>query len=132
VKWNGRQIRNAFQSALAMAEYEARKAAQKKGKNEDDCQVVLGRSQFETIAKTVRNFDKYIEETLGLTYEQKAQLDALRALQKRTEKKEKKEKGRKKDKGKKKKKKNVSSDESSSSSASEHISDSNSSSSDSD
>ena len=53
-RWNGRQIRNAFQTAVAMGEYHARE-------NEDasdydakkDVKIKIGREQFRMIAKKI-------------------------------------------------------------------------------
>ncbi|KAF1952473.1 hypothetical protein CC80DRAFT_507946 [Byssothecium circinans] len=60
-KWNGRQIRNAFHTAIAMAEFDAQqKTGDKHGK------VVLSHKQFATIAKTVEAFDVYMHDTMGV------------------------------------------------------------------
>ncbi|KAL1638572.1 hypothetical protein SLS58_008785 [Diplodia intermedia] len=50
--WNGRQIRNAFMSAIALADYEANKA----GKD----MVVLTREHFKIVAKASNDFDNYL------------------------------------------------------------------------
>lgn len=44
--WNGRQIRNAFQTAITLAEYEARQSGTKV--------VVLAKKQFEEVAAASR------------------------------------------------------------------------------
>lgn len=66
-RWNGRQIRNAFHTALAMAEYDARTKIAGLDPTDpkaysQDCKapVKLGRSQFEAIANTVSLFDDYL------------------------------------------------------------------------
>jgi hypothetical protein len=51
--WNGRQIRNAFQSAYALAVYEAR----------DKSRIKLKVSNFEEVAKFANMFNKYLFET---------------------------------------------------------------------
>lgn len=65
-----RQIRNAFQTAIALAEYEARKPGAGL--------VTLGRKQFETIAKASKEFDRYLKETTGQTEAGQAKIDGLR------------------------------------------------------
>jgi len=66
-RWNGRQIRNAFHTAVALAEYEAREqlvgldvSDPNAYKKEIDIAVKLGRAQFEKVARTVTQFDKYM------------------------------------------------------------------------
>jgi hypothetical protein len=73
-RWNGRQIRNAFHTAIAMAEFDARK----KEEGEEPTKIILGREQFEKIASTVRDFDKYLIETVGTTFEERAAKEGLR------------------------------------------------------
>ena len=53
LNWNGRQIRNAFQTAIALAEYDARTGET----------PVLDRKQFEIIATASRDFDQYLKDT---------------------------------------------------------------------
>lgn len=70
-RWNGRQIRNAFQTATALAEYEAA-AAQKSP-------AMLEVSHFETVAEASLQFDMYIAETIGGDAAQRALLEQTRA-----------------------------------------------------
>lgn len=70
-RWNGRQIRNAFQTATALAEYEAA-AAQKSP-------AMLEVGHFETVAEASLQFDMYIAETIGADAAQRALLDRSRA-----------------------------------------------------
>ena len=63
-RWNGRQIRNAFQTATALAEYGAA-AAQKSP-------ATLEASHFETVAEASFQFDMYIAETMGADAAQRA------------------------------------------------------------
>jgi hypothetical protein len=83
-RWNGRQIRNAFQTALAMAEYEARhpenppSKVDKTATKEGPVKVRLSAKQFVVIASTILSFDKYIQDTIGMTYERQAFVDSLR------------------------------------------------------
>ena len=115
-RWNGRQIRNAFHTAVAMAEFSAR--VQKDGKGYDerkDVEITVGRAEFEKIATTARQFDEYMYETMGTTYEDKAFKEGLRKKQQKKEEEEKEKKNRKK----KKKQTKSKSDSDSSSSESE-------------
>ncbi|KAI1142730.1 hypothetical protein F5Y05DRAFT_129218 [Hypoxylon sp. FL0543] len=74
--WNGRQIRNAFQSALALADF----AAQDTGKP-----PTLSFEQFDTIARASLEFDHYLHNTHGLDEEKMAARDRVRGAYKRTE-----------------------------------------------
>lgn len=51
-----RQIRNAFQTAIALVEYEARQSRAKK--------PTLGKKQFRIVAKASAEFDEYLQRTL--------------------------------------------------------------------
>lgn len=62
--WNGRQIRNAFQTAITLAEYEATKNKKK---------IVVKQSHFEKVVKLSTEFDAYLKRTW------KASADALAA-----------------------------------------------------
>lgn len=70
-RWNGRQIRNAFQTATALAEYEA--AAVQKSP------AMLEVGHFETVAEASLQFDMYIAETIGADAAQRALLEQTRA-----------------------------------------------------
>ncbi|KAG5763453.1 hypothetical protein H9Q72_008443 [Fusarium xylarioides] len=59
--WNGRQIRNTFQTAIALAEHQS--MTQSPG----DPQPILGKEQFEAVARGFMQFDEYISKTLGAT-----------------------------------------------------------------
>lgn len=77
LQWNGRQIRNAFQTALALAEFETQKARRKK-KAEEDSVVTISAKHFQTIALASREFDEYLQQTHGRTEENQAQYDRMR------------------------------------------------------
>lgn len=68
-----RQVRNAFQTAIALAEHKS-----KTGKPGDPLPV-LGEAQFKVIASGFEKFDEYLIETLGATEGQKASKDEWRA-----------------------------------------------------
>ncbi|KAI9810741.1 MAG: hypothetical protein M1827_006079 [Pycnora praestabilis] len=69
LRWNGRQIRNAFQSALAIAEYSVREGAIAK----------LETSHFEKVAKASSEFDYYLWKVhRGRTDADKAYSNMLR------------------------------------------------------
>ncbi|CAM1503810.1 Fc.00g014010.m01.CDS01 [Cosmosporella sp. VM-42] len=68
--WNGRQIRNAFQTALALAEFKAQDSENK--------QPVIGKDQFKTIAIASEQFDLYLKSTHGMDEERIAQRDRVR------------------------------------------------------
>jgi len=68
-RWNGRQIRNAFQTAIALAEYDA-----SDNKSDDDhaaeatrkasC-ITLRKKHFEIVAKASLDFDRYLNAVYG-------------------------------------------------------------------
>lgn len=54
--WNGRQIYNACQTAVAIAQFQAK-----------DGKAKMTEAHFDTIAKASRQFDEYLEQVLGGT-----------------------------------------------------------------
>ncbi|CAG9987560.1 unnamed protein product [Clonostachys byssicola] len=56
--WNGRQIRNAFQTAIALVEYDVSQM------QPGDPKPSLGKKQFEVVAEGSRQFDDYLMRTL--------------------------------------------------------------------
>jgi len=61
-RWNGRQIRNAFQTAIALAEFEARGATDE---DNEGTVTTLREKHFSTVAKASLDFDQYLEEVFG-------------------------------------------------------------------
>lgn len=57
--WNGRQIRNAFQTAMALAEYAASTSTPSNPRPK------LNRTQFKKVAKTSMDFDAYLQSVWG-------------------------------------------------------------------
>ena len=70
-RWNGRQIHNAFQTAAALAEYEAME------NNEDRAKLEV--AHFKTVADASHQFDRYIAETIGGNDAERALNDRERA-----------------------------------------------------
>ncbi|KAL9121891.1 MAG: hypothetical protein Q9187_001547 [Circinaria calcarea] len=60
--WNGRQIRNAFQTAVALAEYDAYKVKEKYNVAETPH---LKDSHFKQVARASKDFDKYLKAVWG-------------------------------------------------------------------
>ncbi|KAI0593411.1 hypothetical protein F4775DRAFT_578016 [Biscogniauxia sp. FL1348] len=75
--WNGRQIRNAFQSALALADFKVRDTP---GKSPE-----ISMEQFHTIATASREFDRYLHVTHGADEDKIAQQDKTRGAYKQTD-----------------------------------------------
>jgi hypothetical protein len=65
-----RQIRNAFQTAITLAEYDARQPGAE--------HITLGRAQFKIVAESSKEFDIYMKETLGATDADLARREDLR------------------------------------------------------
>jgi hypothetical protein len=67
-RWNGRQIRNAFQIASSLARYQVLvDHAEQLKKNPDAVQAtpVLDEEQFNKVERATEAFNKYMKETLG-------------------------------------------------------------------
>lgn len=82
--WNGRQIRNAFQTAIALAEWDAYQA-QLKYKFPTMPTPRLEHEHFERVAKASKHFDAYLKETqvgtaADLAFENRERRDDFRGL----------------------------------------------------
>ncbi|KJK68699.1 hypothetical protein P875_00075807 [Aspergillus parasiticus SU-1] len=73
-RWNGRQIRNAFLIASALAHYERTHNIKKNGNSCD-----LSAQHFKTVVKAGTGFEKYLLMTRGMTNQQAAFLHCTRA-----------------------------------------------------
>ncbi|PSN71695.1 hypothetical protein BS50DRAFT_515500 [Corynespora cassiicola Philippines] len=56
--WNGRQIKNAFMSAIALAQYEAKKNPS--GDSDTPTRVILSKKHFNTVETASKAFDDYL------------------------------------------------------------------------
>ncbi|KAJ5965533.1 hypothetical protein N7481_012247, partial [Penicillium waksmanii] len=72
-RWNGRQIRNAFQIAAALARFEMRTVAKKREMEKipnatpEALQGELRARHFRAVAETSHHFEMYMNETMGKT-----------------------------------------------------------------
>ena len=73
LKWNGRQIRNAFQTVLALAEFDT------KQDNKDSTTATVTKKHFKIVASATKEFNKYLLETHGYTEDKVAKRDFMRA-----------------------------------------------------
>ncbi|RMJ07752.1 hypothetical protein BHE90_010290 [Fusarium euwallaceae] len=71
-RWNGRQIRNACQTALALAEFDAQKS---------DC-VILGAKHLEKVSNAYLEFMHYLKSVRDISMEEWAKEAGIRALEK--------------------------------------------------
>ncbi|RAH76601.1 hypothetical protein BO86DRAFT_349097 [Aspergillus japonicus CBS 114.51] len=85
-RWNGRQIRNAFQVAFSLAQYDTRKSSLDnwgdgpEAEDEDPAPgPVLDWMQFERVAEAIDQFDNYLQEATGVTDLDAARVDRIRA-----------------------------------------------------
>lgn len=81
-RWNGRQIRNAFQIAASLSYYEARLAHTERLKTDPEAQPeapTLDVKQFGKVEEATKAFDKYMEETKGWNDAEMAHLLGERA-----------------------------------------------------
>ncbi|EMR61973.1 putative aaa family atpase protein [Eutypa lata UCREL1] len=78
-RWNGRQIRNAFQTALALAELEAHGTDDVSNENDQEQLVTLRRSNFEVVAKAYKSFTEYLNQTYGVDSARRARENLWRS-----------------------------------------------------
>lgn len=78
-RWNGRQIRNAFQTALALAELEAHGDLDETNEHDEDKLVKLGRSHFDTVAAAYKGFIEYLNQTYGADFARRARENLWRS-----------------------------------------------------
>ncbi|KAI0451718.1 P-loop containing nucleoside triphosphate hydrolase protein [Xylaria acuta] len=71
-RWNGRQIRNAFQSALALAELDALGTDDFLNESEHNRPVALGRKNFDTVAEAYKGFTSYLKQVYGADFARRA------------------------------------------------------------
>lgn len=81
-RWNGRQIRNACQTALALAEFDAQPQGRKYDLNAtSDAKVHLKVSNLEIVSNAYLEFIQYLKEVHGADSETHAKESGLRALE---------------------------------------------------
>ncbi|KAJ2985633.1 hypothetical protein NUW58_g5428 [Xylaria curta] len=83
-QWNGRQIRNACQTALALAEYRAQGSSHERALD-TTAEVVLRKGDLETVSTAYLEFIKYPNKVRGKDAESWAKSIHLRALEKEIE-----------------------------------------------
>lgn len=71
LKWNGRQIRNAFQTAIALADFEASDSAEKI--------PTMTKKHFVKLGKAAAEFDEYLESVHGMDEDKMAKRNEERA-----------------------------------------------------
>lgn len=76
-RWNGRQIRNACQTALALAEFKAQGESHERW--DPNADVCLAVESFKTVSKAYLEFTKYLKQLYGLHEEARARELGLRA-----------------------------------------------------
>jgi SpoVK/Ycf46/Vps4 family AAA+-type ATPase len=67
LKWNGREIRNAFQTAISLAGYQALKENKKPGQT-----VRVKKEHFSRVVEMSRKFHKYVDDIQKLSEAQRA------------------------------------------------------------
>lgn len=83
VRWNGRQIRNAFQIASSLASYDGWKHSLESSDVKDAVdhgyKTVLNSTHFDTVGEAIAKFDAYMEKATGYTPHDAARLTGVRA-----------------------------------------------------
>ncbi|KAL9118847.1 MAG: hypothetical protein Q9187_004598 [Circinaria calcarea] len=74
LRWNGRQIRNAFQTVLALAEFHA------KNSSRESMNSVVTKKHFKIVASASVQFNKYLLATHGMDEDKTASRETMRAL----------------------------------------------------
>lgn len=77
-RWNGRQIRNACQTALALAEFEAQTSGDDGGVVNPNAKVHLGVSHMKTVSDAYLEFIKYLQDVRDADQERYAYLMGIR------------------------------------------------------
>lgn len=81
-RWNGRQIRNAFQTAIALAEYDFHENCEMCEKTGDKLPVMpaLRPEHFKAVVQTSAEFDNYLSDVHGgLNHRDKAKMTEIRS-----------------------------------------------------
>lgn len=76
-RWNGRQIRNACQTALALAEFEAQGNGEDSARN-PDAKVCLGVKHMKTVTDAYLEFIKYLQDVRDADQERYAYIMGIR------------------------------------------------------
>lgn len=79
MQWNGRQIRNAFQTAVALAEFKAKQVSTQQS-GSTSVRPVLEIKQFKLLVKASKQFNDYLHRTHGDDEDRRAELDQVRAI----------------------------------------------------
>ncbi|RSL39551.1 hypothetical protein CEP53_013974 [Fusarium sp. AF-6] len=74
LRWNGRQIRNAFQTVLALAEFHEKK------KGGESAPRVVTKKYFKIVANASTQFNEYLLATHGMDEDKVAKREYMRAL----------------------------------------------------
>lgn len=81
-RWNGRQIRNACQTALALAEFDAQPSGKKYDlKAQSGTKVHLKASHLQIVSKAYLEFMQYLKEVHGANVDTHAKELGIRALE---------------------------------------------------
>lgn len=83
IQWNERQIRNAFQTAMALAEFQSRQSDAKRIDRSSKASPVLTTDHFKNLACASAQFNEYLRETQGDDEDETATLDKIRAALRR-------------------------------------------------
>ena len=78
MRWNGRQIRNACQTALALAEFESQGARHEKIMDEN-AEIRLTLKHMKTVGKAYLEFNQYLDDVYGRDAERRAKYMRIRA-----------------------------------------------------
>ncbi|KAL6856545.1 P-loop containing nucleoside triphosphate hydrolase protein [Trichoderma novae-zelandiae] len=77
VRWNGRQIRNAFHIAVALAENEVKKI-KSSGEGTKSSRPTLRKKHFRKVEEASTKFDEYLTSVLGMGQSERAREKAYR------------------------------------------------------
>ncbi|KAI0015361.1 hypothetical protein F4780DRAFT_89192 [Xylariomycetidae sp. FL0641] len=77
LRWNGRQIKNAFQSAVALAEHEANESTRGFAETQLDS-IKLSRRHFTQVVEAGEDFERYLGSVWGMSESKRAYHHQLR------------------------------------------------------
>lgn len=78
VRWNGRQIRNAFHIAIALAENEAAEKAKDSKSSRKPVKPTLRAKHFQMVEEASSKFDEYLTSVLGMGQSDRARQKSYR------------------------------------------------------
>lgn len=78
LRWNGREIRNAFNTIVALAEFDAEKKRRARPGEEENVKIRLDRTHLQQVVKMSAQFKEYMRRTKGMDESKFAHVSRVR------------------------------------------------------